>query len=79
MVRASGAVQASRDSRNHPDRAARHGQPTPGRAVDRRAGKQRIYRVDPDGLGVLRAEIDRFWSKTLVAYKAVVEQRTKEE
>jgi hypothetical protein len=47
--------------------------------VDRRAGKQRIYRVDPDGLGVLRAEIDRFWSKTLVAYKAVVEQRTKEE
>jgi DNA-binding transcriptional ArsR family regulator len=47
--------------------------------VDRQAGKQRIYQVDLDGLAELRAELDRFWSKTLVAYKEVVEQPTKED
>lgn len=46
--------------------------------IDTRAGKHRIYRVDPDGLAILRAEIDRFWSKTLAAYKVVVEQPPKE-
>ena len=47
-----------------------------GLVVDKRAGKQRIYQVDPDGLAALRAELDRFWSKTLAAYKTVVEQPT---
>lgn len=46
---------------------------------DRQAGKHRIYQVDLDGLAVLRAELDRFWSKTLVAYKEVVEQPPKED
>ncbi len=45
-----------------------------GLVVDMRAGKQRIYRVDPEGLARLRAELDRFWSKTLAAYKLAVEQ-----
>jgi DNA-binding transcriptional ArsR family regulator len=45
-----------------------------GLVVDTRAGKQRIYRVDPDGLAALRAEIDRFWNKTLAAFKVAVEQ-----
>ena len=49
-----------------------------GLVVDKRAGKQRIYQVDPDGLAALRAELDRFWTKTLAAYKAVVEQPPKE-
>jgi DNA-binding transcriptional ArsR family regulator len=49
-----------------------------GLVADRQAGKQRIYRVDPDGLAVMRAELDRFWSKTLAAYKTVVEQPTEE-
>jgi DNA-binding transcriptional ArsR family regulator len=49
-----------------------------GLVVDRRAGKQRIYRVDPDGLARLRAELDRFWTTTLANYKAVVEQPTEE-
>jgi DNA-binding transcriptional ArsR family regulator len=44
-----------------------------GLVVDKRAGKQRIYQVDPDGLAALRAELDRFWTKTLAAYKTVVE------
>jgi DNA-binding transcriptional ArsR family regulator len=49
-----------------------------GLVVDRQAGKHRIYRVDPDGLAALRAELDRFWTKTLAAYKAVLEQPSKE-
>jgi DNA-binding transcriptional ArsR family regulator len=49
-----------------------------GLVVDTRAGKQRVYRVDPDGLAVLRAELDRFWSKTLAAYKLAVEQPPEE-
>jgi DNA-binding transcriptional ArsR family regulator len=49
-----------------------------GLVVDKRAGKQRIYRVDPDGLAAFRAELDRFWSKTLAAYKTVVEQPEQE-
>jgi DNA-binding transcriptional ArsR family regulator len=47
--------------------------------LDRQAGKQRIYQVDPDGLAQLRAELDQFWNQTLAAYKAVVEQPTEED
>jgi DNA-binding transcriptional ArsR family regulator len=47
-----------------------------GLVVDRPAGKQRIYQVDLDGLAAFRAELDRFWSKTLATYKTVVEQPT---
>ena len=49
-----------------------------GLVADRQAGKHRIYRVDPDGLAALRTELDRFWTKTLAAYKTVVEQPTQE-
>jgi len=43
-----------------------------------RAGNRRIYRVDPDGIDTLRADLEQFWSKALVAYKAIVENRQKE-
>ena len=46
-----------------------------GLVVDRQVGKQRIYQVDPDGLALLRAELDRFWNSTLATYKAVVESQ----
>ena len=49
-----------------------------GLVVDRAAGTRRIYQVDPAGLRELRAYLDQFWSKALVAYKATVEQRTEE-
>jgi DNA-binding transcriptional ArsR family regulator len=49
---------------------------TAGLVADRPAGKQRIYRVDPAGLAAMREELDRFWHKTLAAYKTVVEQPT---
>lgn len=48
-----------------------------GLVFDIRAGKQRIYQVDPAGLAAFRAELDRFWTKTLAAYKTVVEQKTR--
>ena len=37
-------------------------------------GTRRLYQVDPEGLAALRTEIDRFWSKTLAAYKLAAEQ-----
>jgi DNA-binding transcriptional ArsR family regulator len=49
-----------------------------GLVVDRPAGTRRIYAVDPNGVDALRAYLDQFWSKTLTAYKAVVEQPDEE-
>ena len=49
-----------------------------GLVADRRAGTRRIYQLDPDGVGALRAELDRFWNKSLAAYKSAVEQPTEE-
>jgi DNA-binding transcriptional ArsR family regulator len=49
-----------------------------GLVVDRPAGTRRIYQLDPDGVGALRADLDRFWNKSLAAYKAVVEKPTEE-
>jgi DNA-binding transcriptional ArsR family regulator len=46
--------------------------------VDRPAGNRRIYRVDPAGLDRLRADLERFWTQTLAAYKLAVEQRTED-
>lgn len=42
-------------------------------------GTRRIYRVDPDGLAALRADLDRFWGGALATYKALVEQPSEEE
>jgi DNA-binding transcriptional ArsR family regulator len=47
--------------------------------IDERAGNRRIYRVDPQGLGALRADLERFWTKTLAAYKEVAEKSTQED
>jgi DNA-binding transcriptional ArsR family regulator len=49
-----------------------------GLVIDRRAGARRIYQLDPDGVGALRAYLDEFWSRALAAYKAAVEQDTEE-
>jgi DNA-binding transcriptional ArsR family regulator len=47
-----------------------------GLVLDRRDGNRRIYQVNPEGVAVLRAQLDRFWSKALATYKKVVEQST---
>ena len=49
-----------------------------GLVVDRPAGTRRIYQLDPDGVGALRAYLDRFWNQSLAAYKEAVEQPTEE-
>jgi DNA-binding transcriptional ArsR family regulator len=49
-----------------------------GLVVDRPAGNRRIYQLNPDGVGALRAQLDRFWSKALATFKEVVEQSTEE-
>jgi DNA-binding transcriptional ArsR family regulator len=49
-----------------------------GLVIDRPAGNQRIYEVNPDGLAKLRADLDRFWGSTLAAYKTAVEQPEQE-
>ena len=46
--------------------------------VDRPVGTRRIYQLDPDGVGALRAYLDQFWSTALATYKTVVEHPSKE-
>lgn len=46
--------------------------------MDRPAGNRRIYQLDPDGVGALRADLDRFWNQALTAFKSAVEQPTEE-
>lgn len=45
-----------------------------GLVAEKRAGARRIYSVDPRGIGALRTDLDRFWSKALQTYKQVIEQ-----
>jgi DNA-binding transcriptional ArsR family regulator len=46
--------------------------------VDQRVGTRRIYQLDPDGLGALRAYLDHFWDQALAGFKTAVEQQMKE-
>jgi DNA-binding transcriptional ArsR family regulator len=46
-----------------------------GLVTDRPEGARRIYQLDPDGVGALRAYLDQFWNRALAAYKTAVEQR----
>ena len=50
-----------------------------GLVADSAVGTRRVYRLDPDGLGALRAELERFWTQALATYKEVVEQSTEED
>jgi DNA-binding transcriptional ArsR family regulator len=49
-----------------------------GLVTDRQAGTRRIYQLDPDGVGALRAYLDGFWNQALAAFKAVAEERREE-
>ena len=44
-----------------------------GLVSDRPAGSRRVYYIDPDGLGELRAWLDQFWTEALVAFKTELE------
>ena len=49
-----------------------------GLVTDRPAGNRRIYQLDPDGVAALRAYLDRFWNRSLAAFKQAVEQADEE-
>jgi DNA-binding transcriptional ArsR family regulator len=45
---------------------------------DRAQGTRRIYHIDPAGLGVIRAWLDRFWDRSLAAFVAAAEREESE-
>jgi len=49
-----------------------------GLVLDRAAGNRRFYQLNPEGVGALRAYLDRFWSESLAAFKSAVEQQPQE-
>jgi DNA-binding transcriptional ArsR family regulator len=47
--------------------------------IDQPNGNRRIYRVDPEGLAGLRADLERFWTQALANYKQIVEESAEED
>lgn len=41
-----------------------------GLVTDRAEGTRRVYQIDPAGLGVIRQWLDRFWERSLDAFRA---------
>ncbi len=50
-----------------------------GLVIDRQDGTRRLYQLNPEGVGALRAYFDRFWNQALTSFKHAVEQPNKEE
>jgi len=50
-----------------------------GLAVDVSAGRRRIYRLDPRGIGEMRDWLDRLWGDALDAFKDYVDEHSEEE
>jgi DNA-binding transcriptional ArsR family regulator len=45
-----------------------------GLVSHQRQGVRRVYRLDPRGLEMMRAYLDRFWDRALAAFKAAAEE-----
>jgi DNA-binding transcriptional ArsR family regulator len=45
-----------------------------GLVAERAEGTRRVYRIDPSGVGALRAYFDGFWDQALAGFKAEAEQ-----
>jgi DNA-binding transcriptional ArsR family regulator len=50
-----------------------------GLVQERREGTRRLYRVDPDGLGTLRAYLDRFWDDALEAFRRFADEEVRDD
>jgi DNA-binding transcriptional ArsR family regulator len=50
-----------------------------GLVIDRQIGTRRLYQLNPEGVGALRAYLDRFWNRALAVFKAAAEQLEEEE
>jgi DNA-binding transcriptional ArsR family regulator len=49
-----------------------------GLVLDHQIGTRRLYQLNPDGVGALRTYFDRFWNRSLAAFKDVVERAQEE-
>ncbi len=49
-----------------------------GLVTDEADGARRVYRIDPRGLGALRAWLDQFWDGALAAYAAEADRNPDE-
>jgi DNA-binding transcriptional ArsR family regulator len=49
-----------------------------GLVVDQPQGNRRIYSLNPDGVGAMRAYLDQFWNQAMAAFKAAAEQPPQE-
>jgi len=47
--------------------------------ADRAVGTRRVYHIDPEGLGAVRAWLDQFWEAALAAYAREVEKGAEEQ
>jgi DNA-binding transcriptional ArsR family regulator len=45
-----------------------------GLVMDEKQGTCRVYRIDPRGVQTMRAYLDRFWDRALIAFKEAVEK-----
>jgi len=50
-----------------------------GLVTGRSAGARRLYQLNPDGLGALRAWLDQFWDQALAAFAAAAGQQEGEQ
>ena len=50
-----------------------------GLVIDRPEGTRRVYCIDPDGLGALRAWLDQFWDEALAAFQSGSRRRSAED
>ena len=50
-----------------------------GLVTDRPVGARRLYQLNPDGLGALRAWLNQFWDQALAAFAAAAEQQEGEQ
>lgn len=46
-----------------------------GLVCDERVGTRRVYRVDPQGLAILRTYLDQLWERSLEAFSQAVSER----
>jgi len=49
-----------------------------GLVTDREDGTRRIYSIDPRGIAAMRDYLDKFWDRSLAAFKAAAEEETDE-
>jgi DNA-binding transcriptional ArsR family regulator len=50
-----------------------------GLVTDHPIGTRRVYSLNPVGVGALRADLERYWSRALADYRRIVEQTDEEE